>query len=333
MVDYTIWMIDEQDLSLTNGGLDGNTQGDGNHMVGATLTINAANWTPIAITDNDLNFQDSDSSQTLNGAQEIDGTVYSSGTRVEAEFQFEVTDGTNTWVMIGFNVNEPGAPNSYGTVEGIALIDGPNGAPPVGVPLTVVSHMEGPNYAAASYFAPICFASGTLIRTPDGAQAVETLKPGDLVETLDRGPRPVLWAGSRRYFGAGAYAPVQFAAGSLGNATAFSVSKNHRMLLRPANAEVLFGVGEVLVAAKDLVGWPGVTVPEPQPVEYHHLLLDRHEVIFANDVPSESLFPGPQAMAMLSREDRARVAALLTDAHFLLVRPELKAHEAALIAA
>jgi hypothetical protein len=41
----------------------------------------------------------------------------------------------------------------------------------------------------------LCFARGTRIAVPGGSRAVEALRPGDLVETLDRGPQPVVWTG------------------------------------------------------------------------------------------------------------------------------------------
>src|SRR5690606_32383544 len=44
---------------------------------------------------------------------------------------------------------------------------------------------------------PICFTSGTLIATPDGERAVETLRPGDLVMTRDHGPQELRWVGMR----------------------------------------------------------------------------------------------------------------------------------------
>src|SRR5690606_10067276 len=42
-----------------------------------------------------------------------------------------------------------------------------------------------------------CFVAGTLIETTKGPCAVQNLVPGDLVETLDDGPRPVRWIGRR----------------------------------------------------------------------------------------------------------------------------------------
>ena len=42
-----------------------------------------------------------------------------------------------------------------------------------------------------------CFTAGTLIETPTGAKAIEDLAEGDLVLTLDHGPQPIRWVGSR----------------------------------------------------------------------------------------------------------------------------------------
>ena len=44
--------------------------------------------------------------------------------------------------------------------------------------------------------APVCFLEGTLIATPTGPRAVETLQQGDLVVTADGQMLPVLWRGS-----------------------------------------------------------------------------------------------------------------------------------------
>ena len=41
------------------------------------------------------------------------------------------------------------------------------------------------------------YAPGTMIDTPVGPRAVETLVPGDSVMTLDRGPQPIIWPRAR----------------------------------------------------------------------------------------------------------------------------------------
>jgi hypothetical protein len=140
-------------------------------------------------------------------------------------------------------------------------------------------------------FIVICFAAGTLIDTPGGFRAVETLATGDLVITLDQGPQPVraVWRGDRP--GIGPYAPVRIAAGTLGATRDLRVSQNHRLLLRHPQAELHFGAPEVLVMAKSLAGAEGVRMETVPSVSYVHLFLDRHEIVRASGVLSETFLP------------------------------------------
>lgn len=168
----------------------------------------------------------------------------------------------------------------------------------------------------------ICFASGTRILTPDGLRLIEDLHEGDLVQTKDNGPQEVLWTGSRHLSGARLYAlphlrPVRFRAGALGLGRPegdLLVSPRHRMLVRGAAARLLFNSDEVLVAAEQLVDDQSIvtdlTLTE---VRYHHLLLDRHEVIFANGLETESFHPAATALDLIGAQDRARLLALMPD--------------------
>lgn len=106
---------------------------------------------------------------------------------------------------------------------------------------------------------PVCFTEGTLISTPSGPCAVENLRVGDLVDTLDDGPQPLRWVGGWRMLAAGDRLPICIDAGALGNRHALRVSGQHLLLVSGADCELLFGEPEVLVAAKDLVGLPGIT--------------------------------------------------------------------------
>jgi hypothetical protein len=107
----------------------------------------------------------------------------------------------------------------------------------------------------------VCFASGTRIATPDGSRAVETLKPGDMVQTHDNGPQPLLWCAAQVSTGQGKAAPVTIQSGALGanrpNQT-LRLSRQHRVLIRSALAVPLVGQKDVLVAAKDLIGIDGL---------------------------------------------------------------------------
>ncbi|MFD1809755.1 Hint domain-containing protein [Gemmobacter lanyuensis] len=102
------------------------------------------------------------------------------------------------------------------------------------------------------------------------------------------------WIGRRTVPATGNFAPIRIAAGAFGDHGTLLVSPQHRVLLRDAMAELLFGEDEVLVAAKDLLNHDGVCRVEGGQVEYVHLLFDRHQVIWAEGLPTESFLPGPQ---------------------------------------
>jgi ABC-type branched-subunit amino acid transport system ATPase component len=50
---------------------------------------------------------------------------------------------------------------------------------------------------------------------------------------------------------------------------------------------------------------PGIFIDESiDKVEYFHMLFDKHEIVFAEGTPSESLYAGPEALKALSQEVR-----------------------------
>lgn len=146
-----------------------------------------------------------------------------------------------------------------------------------------------------------CFVAGTMIRTPEGDRPVESLRPGDLVTTMDDGPQPLRWIGRREVEATGRLAPVQIRAGTFGRHGRLLVSPQHRILVRDNLAELMFGEPEVLVAARDLVNGRSVTVREGGTVEYVHLLFDRHQVVFSEGLATESFLPGPQIVHSFDR--------------------------------
>jgi len=191
---------------------------------------------------------------------------------------------------------------------------------------------------AVNRFGPPCFAAGTLILTPSGQRAVETLQAGDLVMTRDHGPQVLRWVGRRLVSGIGRFAPIRFAANAIGNARALLVSPQHRMLLGGWRAELMFGCDEVLVAARHLVNDGSVRVQPVALVSYVHLMFDRHEIIEAEGVPSESFHPG-DSILQGDAELRAELLALFPELAggaaglgWHTARTVLKAHEAQLLA-
>ncbi|AVO37715.1 Hint domain-containing protein [Pukyongiella litopenaei] len=154
-------------------------------------------------------------------------------------------------------------------------------------------------------FGPPCFTPGTLIDTADGARAIETLRPGDLVRTADAGLQTLLGLERRTFRARGKCAPVLIREGALGNRRDLRVSQEHRMLITGWRAEMATGSDEVLVAAKHLVNGNSIVIDETETVDYIHLLFDRHQIVFAEGIASESFLPAfavDRAEAGVNRE-------------------------------
>jgi len=158
-----------------------------------------------------------------------------------------------------------------------------------------------------------CFVAGTMILTPDGEVPVESLEPGDLVMTLDDGPQPLCWIGRREVAAEGSFAPIRIRAGTFGNHRALTLSPQHRIMVRDSLAELLFGEGEVLVKAKDLVNGSSIRRLEGGTVEYVHILFDKHQVVFSEGLASESFQPGPETTKGFDPEVLAELVAIFPE--------------------
>lgn len=158
-----------------------------------------------------------------------------------------------------------------------------------------------------------CFTSGTRILTNKGERIIDDLVEGDAVYTRDDGFQPLRWIGRCSVPATGQTAPVLIGKGVLGNDTDLLVSPNHRMLLSAQSADLCFGESEVLVAAKHLITNQEVKFRIGGTVTYFHLLFDRHQVVMANGAPSESFFPGDQAMNSLDLAAQQEVISLFPE--------------------
>ena len=133
-----------------------------------------------------------------------------------------------------------------------------------------------------------CFLRGTEILTRRGRVAVENLTARDEVLTRNHEFRPVRWVGHRKVApilldisDSDRHIPVRIRAGAL----------DHDLPLRDlvvSPDHCLYFEG-VLIAAKSLVN--GMTVVQDRTirdVEYFHIALDSHDVLFAEGVAAES---------------------------------------------
>jgi hypothetical protein len=161
-----------------------------------------------------------------------------------------------------------------------------------------------------------CFTRDTVILTQTGQRPIQALSIGDMISTLEDGLNPIRWIGHRSFDRAALLDnsrlwPVRILSGALGNGLPrrdLLVSRQHRMLVQSKIAERMFGTSEVLVPAIKLTALPGIFVDETVAgVEYFHLLFDRHQVIFAENAPTESLFTGAEAMKSLGAEARREI--------------------------
>ena len=152
---------------------------------------------------------------------------------------------------------------------------------------TLSSIGSAPTLSTTQPFAQVtCFLRGTLILTEVGEVAVEELAIGDMVVTVSGEAKPIRWIGRRAYDGrfiAGnrVVLPIRIAAGALADwvpAQDLWVSPEHALY-----------IDGVLVPARQLVnGATIVPVEEIKRVEYFHIELAAHEIIFAESAPTES---------------------------------------------
>jgi hypothetical protein len=257
--------------------------------------------------DSVTNESPNDTTQTLNG----DAILW--------DYTITVTDGTTTYEIgvMDHDLDGDGSMD-YPTGEQGYFLAFIGSVPPLSTTLTISSISNNGASIPVNTVVP-CFNRETLITTPSGPVSIENLRVGDAVLTLDRGAQPILWIGSRQLNTIELMVfpnlrPIRVAAGALGLGLPerdLLVSPQHRMLLRSVIAQRMFGSAEVFVPAKKLVGVPGITVDsDVQSVEYFHLLFDRHEVVFAEGAPTESLFTGPEALKGVGADARAEIAAL-----------------------
>lgn len=184
-----------------------------------------------------------------------------------------------------------------------------------------------------------CFIAGTLIRTPDGDRAVETLRQGDLVLTADGATKPVVWLGRSTHTSAFAdqagTLPVRIKAGALGEnlpARDLLVSPGHAML-----------VDGVLVHAGAMVN--GSSIERAGGLKgnftYYHVETDGHDVLLAEGAPTESFLVGTQEVRFDNWADRPATVATPAELAFPRVKAarqlpgavrELLASRAAVIA-
>ncbi len=260
----------------------------------------------------------------------------------EAVVTFDGSDG-NEYTAIIFDYDEDdsgqiqnnnsGGTNSLGNFEeGFFIAFIPNGfdpalvnfeaieagpVPPPGTTLTRTAEVSN-----AALLNIVCFTAETNIETPEGDILVKDLHPGDLVNTLDNQIQPICRVYSRKVTAAEMaqepkLKPVRITAGALGQnlpTRDLLVSRQHRMMVSSRIAERVCNSHDVLVSAIKLTELPGIFIDDtPEDIVYYHVLLDHHEVIYAEGAPTESLYTGAQALKALAPEAREEIMMLFPE--------------------
>ena len=136
-----------------------------------------------------------------------------------------------------------------------------------------------------------CFLKGTTVRTADGDRKIEDLAVGDLLPTIFGGISPIQWIGRYRFKRSDPtkrwvkdVLPIRVARSALGPdipQTDLYVTQQHALL-----------IDGVLVAAGNLVNDTTITryeARELDELEFFHIKLERHDVIYAEGTPTETL--------------------------------------------
>ncbi len=122
-----------------------------------------------------------------------------------------------------------------------------------------------------------CFVAGTRIAAASGEVRVESLRPGDTVRTADGRLAPVVWVGHRTLRDA---APIRISPSAVAQGV-----PSRALLLSPDHAVLVEGV---LVPAHLLANGATVTVCPAGPATYVHVELDRHDILLAEGLATES---------------------------------------------
>ncbi|MDR7125747.1 Hint domain-containing protein [Pseudotabrizicola sp. 4114] len=291
----------------------------GNTGVGGTVRFGALDGEKVVVDDNDPEFNDGDTGLLGIGGQtsSFSGSLFNLSGSSEPEYSYRLTHPVTGDTVNIYAFTSAGLFGLSNSVIGF-VADGPID-PAVTYSISYAAGSPSVAYSSLT----ICFAAGTQILTGHGEHvAIEDLKQGDMILTVDHGPQVIRWIGSRHLTAgelvqAPSLRPIRIQAGALGGGRPvfdLIVSPQHRVLINSKIVQKMFGEKEVLVAAKQLVSIDGIdVVNEYDDVTYYHFLCDQHESVFANGVQTESLYAGPQAMKSLSKEARDEVLMILPE--------------------
>lgn len=174
----------------------------------------------------------------------------------------------------------------------------------------------------------VCFAEGSLLLTVDGYRPVENLVVGDMLKLADGRRERIRWIGSSALDEEALdllpnLRPIRLRKDCLAKGYPFAdlvVSPQHRIWVNGGPIlELTDGVGG-LIAAKHLLGIDGVEVAHDMTsVRYYHVLLDSHEILWSNGLPTESLLIGKHMSTHLAPTLRRDILRMLPEAERMFI--------------
>ncbi len=207
-----------------------------------------------------------------------------------------------------FKANAPeyvGAVVSGGTIIGYLFFDTGASKYYIVSDSTITSTQLASASIVSSDTLTICFMAGTMIATPAGEAAVETLKAGDLVTLADGRTAPVLWLGRQTVSAVFAdplrVHPIRIKANALADGV-----PSRDLLTSPDHAILVDGI---LVHASALVNGRSIIRESevPETFTYYHVEVAEHALILAENTPAETFIDNVDRMAFDNWDEHAAI--------------------------
>lgn len=284
--DLTAITTDDPDGFSDNGGYQFQLG------INTVTLVPGSSTSAISVDDpSDATFDDDDLTQTLNGAQTLNGTSYPDGTIIESEYELIVEDSFGHQFTLQFvSVN-----NDAYNIEGF-VVQGT--LPPFNKPLTIVGRQDATSgvypYASST---PSCFGPDSRIRLADGRELpAADLRPGTRL-ALANGTSAPLDMIILSQTDPGDPTPQQ---AIRIRANALGPDLPRRTLLLSGQHRVHLPTLGALAPAKALTALPCIGPTQLPPGQsFVHLVLRRHSLILADGLPCETFWPGDQALSTM----------------------------------
>jgi Hint domain len=269
------------------GTVDATTQTNFHIGVGATLKFDGAVGT--ATNHPTVTFDGTTGTLDLTGEASEQGSFYAvvNGFHGSDQIVFSgaPTEGTETLAAVFDGTNTILTAKDGATIDGVIVLSGDLHS----APFVITENGSGQDVIT------ICFMAGTMVRTPDGEVAVESLKHGDLVLTNDGLTKPVSWLGRQTVSTIFAdklrVLPIRIKAGALGE----NVPRRD-LLISPDHAILIDGA---LIQAGALVNGTSIVreTKVPPIFTYYHVEVDDHSLILAENTPTETFVDNVDRLA------------------------------------